>query len=297
MYNAWLFVFIKLVILYDYVLCLGFVSECGLLIGVVKDEFQWEEWWWYSLAYLSVDYLNVITQSGLFPLQISMWSGMEYGCFPIVFLRKEEGGWWSAVGIIYSFVFLCSLCSLSSHQFYEFRLVLRDSLVSVLNDVVPWVIWRQELYPYTTIIIAAFIIQTCVTYITHSFPPWQSQGSNVLTSTMSANFLIVQQFQFSYNYLQKNRFFHTFLPPLPNHPLPYFPTLINLTRLTHLHNPSHLQIFFVDFHFLWQVMDEPTVFVFDPQQEGNRVVAFVKSICILVIRLELSIRVCWYPFW
>lgn len=40
MYNAWLFVFIKLVILYDYVLCLGFVSECGLLIGVVKDEFQ-----------------------------------------------------------------------------------------------------------------------------------------------------------------------------------------------------------------------------------------------------------------
>ena len=129
------------------------------------------------------------------------------------------------------------------------------------------------------------------------FPPWQSKGSNVLTSTMSANSLIVQQYQFSYYYLQKNRFFHTFLPPLPNHPLPYFPTLINLTRLTHLHNPSHLQIFFVDFHFLWQVMDEPTVFVFDPQQEGNRVVAFVKSICILVIRLELNIRVCWYPFW
>ena len=139
----------------------------------------------------------------MFPLQIWIWSGMEYGCFPIVFLRKEEGGWWSAVGIIYSVGFLCSLCSLSSHHIYEFRLILKDSLVSVLNDVVPWVIWRQEFYPYTTIIIAAFFIQTCVTYITHSFPPWQSQGSNVLTSTMSANSLIVQQFQFSYNFHRK----------------------------------------------------------------------------------------------
>ena len=264
--------------------CKGWIPMRGMMVIFISLSVGWLSQCDNSEWIVSFADLNLVR------------NGILNSCH-FVILRKEEGGWWSAVGIIYSFVFPCSLCSLSSHQFYEFRLILRDSLVSVLNVVVPWVIWRQELYPYTTIIIAAFIIQTCVTYITHSFPPWQSQGSNVLTSTMSANFLIVQQFQFSYNYLQKNRFFHTFLPPLPNHPLPYFPTLINLTRLTHLHNPSHLQIFLVAFHFLLHVMDEPTVFVFDPQQEGNRVVAFVKSICILVIRLELSIRVCWYPFW
>ena len=108
---------------------------------------------------------------------------------------------------------------------------------------------------------------------------------------MSSNFLIVQQFQFSFNFLQKTDSFTHFYHLYQNTLCSTFFTLINLTRLTYLHNPSHLQIFLVDYHFLLQVMDEPTVFVFDPQQEGNRVVAFVKSICISVIRLELNIRV------
>lgn len=204
------------------------------------------------------------------------------------------------MGNIYSAIIPYSLCSKSSHQFYAFWLILRNSFISVLNEIVPWVALklRWSIFPNSTNIISALLFKRDLPMPHIFFPPWQSQGFNVLATTMSANSLIVQQYQFSFLFLCNNLILSHICTTSIYLPFsPTFLTLINPTSWTHLHSPSYLHTFLVDFHFLLQVMDEPTVFVFDPQQEGNRVVAFVKPICISVIRLELNIRVCWYSFW